>query len=419
MVIILALLAIIGTLLAPFIVRVVAFGFADDPAKLALTVRMTRIMFSFIFFIGLTAYVMGVLNTLKHFVAPAAGSCFLNITMIIFGLYLCRYFSEPVIGLAVAVLIGGFLQLCIQIPPLLKEGFRFRFSFQFRHPAIARIGRLLIPRMVGSSIYQLNIFADTMFASLGKIVGEGAVAALYYANRLIQFPTAIFGIAMATACLPTMSRQAVANDIEPMKKTLMTGLQSLVVLLIPSTVGLFILAHPTVSVLFQRGAFDTVSTDITRLALIFYCIGIYAYSGARLVTTCFYAMRDTTTPVLITFICLVVNVVLNYLLMWPLQVGGLALATSVSSTVNFFLLIYVLRKKIGPLGCVKVLRTFLPVSIASLGMAVICRFSFDYYVQHLSTSLSLLLTIMTGMVAYAVLGWILGVFKGVHLRLWH
>lgn len=286
-VIILAAVSLLGTLLSPLIVRIIAFGFMNDPAKLDLTIRLSRIMFSFIFLVGLSAYLMGILNTLKHFAAPAAASVFLNITMIVFGIYLCKYFQDPIIGLSISVLVGGVLQLIVQIPVLIKKGFKFRFEFDFRHLAIKRIGRLLLPRMLGSSIYQLNIFIDTMFASLGQIVGEGAIAALYYANRLIQLPTALFGTALATACLPTLSQQAIANDMNAMKKTIEVSLRSLLVLLIPSSVGLFVLSEPIIRLLFERGEFDALSTQMTSFAMAFYCVGLFAYSGARVITSCF------------------------------------------------------------------------------------------------------------------------------------
>ena len=270
--------------------------------------------------------------------------------------------------------------------------------------------------MLGSSIYQLNIFADTIFASLGKIVGDGAVAALYYANRLIQFPTAIFGIAMATVCLPTMSRQALANDIDNLKNTLTISLRTLLVLLIPSSLGLFVLARPIVAVLFQRGQFDAAATQMTSFALTFYCVGIFAYSGSRLITTCFYALKDTITPVKVTMFCLILNVILNFVLMRPLQVGGLALATSISSVVNFFILIVVLRQKIGCLGLRKLIAASFPVIICSVLMGVVCQLSYVYFQDILQSGMSLLVAIAAGIVVFMGLGWVLGVFKGFRLK---
>ena len=415
-VIILAAIALLGTILSPLIVRIIAFGFVNDPAKMDLTIRLSRIMFSFIFLIGLSAYVMGILNTLKHFAAPAAGSCFLNITMIVFGLYLCGYFQEPIIGLSIAVLLGGVLQLMIQIPVLIKKGFCFRFTFDFQHPAIKKIGRLLLPRMLGSSIYQLNVFIDTMFASLGQIVGEGAIAALYYANRLIQFPTALFGTAMATACLPTLSRQAIANDMNGLKKTLEVSLRSLLVLLIPSSIGLFVLSEPIIRLLFERGKFDALSTQMTSFAMAFYCIGLFAYSGARVITSCFYALKDTVTPIKITFLCLIINTIFNFLLMRVLQAGGLALATSISSIANFFILIFLLRRKIGNLGLVSLIVNSLKTFLISLLMGVFCLWAYSNSCSFLNNGLSLLISISGGIMIFFLMGWYFKIFKGINLK---
>ncbi len=416
-IIVLSLITIIGTLAAPLIVRLIAFGFIQDPEKLELTIYLTRIMFSFIFFIGLAAYGMGVLNTLKNFAVPAAGSCFLNITMIVFGIWVCQRFEQPVVGLALAVLLGGLLQILVQIPVLIKKGFYFEWALDFKHPAIKKMGRLLLPRMVGSSIYQLNAFIDTFFASFTSIVGQGAIGALYFSNRLIQFPTALFGNALATACLPTMSRQAIKNDIVGLKNTLNVSLKTLLVFLIPSTVGLLVLSKPIVTVLFQRGEFDALSTQITSTALIFYCSGIFFYSAARVMTSCFYALKDTRTPVKVTFFCLLINAVLNLLLMKPLKVGGIALATSISSAANFFLLLYMLRQKIGAIGVRKAMSLFYAIVTASVIMGASCYYVHDYFYKFLSQWQALAISVITAMLVYLIMGWILKIFKGFSVNL--
>ncbi|MBU1044325.1 MAG: murein biosynthesis integral membrane protein MurJ [Candidatus Omnitrophica bacterium] len=416
-IIVLAIITIIGTIMAPVIVRIIAFGFVNDPAKLELTIYLTRIMFSFIFFIGIAAYGMGVLNTLRNFAIAAVGSCFLNITMIIFGIWVCQRFEQPVIGLAIAVLLGGLFQILVQIPVLLKKGFYFEFAFDFSHPAIKKMGRLLLPRMVGSSIYQLNAFLDTFFASFSSIVGQGAIGALYFSNRLIQFPTALFGSALATACLPTMSRQAIKNDIPGLKNTLAVALKTLLVFLIPSTVGLLVLSRPIVSILFERGEFDQLSTQITSLALMYYCFGIFFYSAARVITSCFYALKDTRTPVKVTFYCLLLNGVLNFLLMKPLQVGGIALATSISSAVNFFLLLYLLRQKIGIIGFGKVIKMFYAIIIASSIMGAGCIYAYYYCRKLMAGWQALAIAVISAMLIYLIVGWMLKIFKGFHVNL--
>jgi putative peptidoglycan lipid II flippase len=416
-IIILAVITILGTVFAPVLVRIIAFGFTQDPEKLELTIYLTRLMFSFIFFIGIAAYGMGVLNTLKHFAVPAAGSSFLNITMIIFGVWVCGMFEQPIVGMAYAVLIGGLLQVLFQIPVLIKKGFYFEACVDFKHPAVKRIGRLLLPRMAGSSIYQLNVFLDTFFASFASIVGEGAIAALYFSNRLIQFPTALFGNALATACLPTMSEQAIKKDTDGLKQTLNVSLKTLIVFLVPSTVGLFVLAKPIIHTLFQRGKFDVLSTQMTSFALMYYSAGVFFYSASRVTTSCFYALQDTKTPVKATGFCLIINAVLNYLMMRPFQVGGIALATSISSAVNFCLLIHFLKKKIGPIGFWQVVHVFIPVLLASIVMGISCVYAYDYFYGFLADWQSLTLSVLIAMAVYLVMGWTLKIFKGFRLNI--
>lgn len=413
LVLILITVAIAGIIFAPAIVRLIAFGFTEDIQKFELTVKLTRIMFSFIIFIGLAAYFMGILNALKHFAAPSVGPCFLNITMIVFGISLCAKFKEPILGMAVAVLIGGFLQLLVQIPALVGKGFKLHWPMQLFHPAARKIGKLLAPRILGSSIYQLNIFADTLFASLGKIVGGGAVAALYYANRLIQFPTAIFGIALATVCLPLMSQQAQGDNIAGLRKTLRGSLTLLFVVLIPSTVGLFFLAKPIIEVLFQRGEFNAASTQITALALMYYSLGIFAYSGSKMISTCFYALKDTITPVKVTFFSLLLNIILNFILMYPLKTGGIALATSISATCNFFILFFLLKNKIGGIDLRNLSALSLPVLACSVFMGLGCRWEYDFLSRTLPAWLALVLSVISGMIFFFFVVWRLGILKRI------
>ncbi|MCM8813744.1 MAG: murein biosynthesis integral membrane protein MurJ [Candidatus Omnitrophica bacterium] len=413
-VLILSALCAAGMLGAPLFVRLIAAGFVAEPEKFALTVSLTRILFPFIFLVGLSAFAMGVLNSLKQFALPAAGPCILNATMIVFGLWICPYFSEPVAGLAVAVLIGGALQVVVQFQAMYRQGFRVQIRGSLRHPAIRSIGKLMMPRIIGSSIYQLNVLLDTMFASFGSIVGEGAVAALYFANRLIQFPSALFGTALATASLPVLSRMAIADDMPRLKETLSLSLRSLIISLLPAAAGLFILARPIVEVLFEHGEFNTYSTRMTTIALQFYCLGMYAYSAARVVTSCFYALKDTLTPLKITFFCLMLNVAINLLLMRVLKVGAMALATSASSTVNFALLLFLLRRKIGPLGLRSLRRPLVRTLWVSAAMGGVCAQTHAACLaQGVRPPLSLTAAMGAGALCLALLGWAAGLFRGL------
>jgi len=342
----LILLTSLGILLSPYIVRLMAPGFMAHPGKLAMTVQLTRIMFPYLILIGLTAYSMALLYSFRLFTVPAFSPCLLNIAMIISALVSSRFLKEPVYGLAIGVLTGGFLQLLVQLGPMLKLGVKIYNPLPLNHPAAVRVGRLLLPRLVGAGVYQLNIFIDTFCASLSSIVGAGGISAIYYANRIIQFPMGVFGVALASATLPTLSGLAAQNNLSQLKKTLVFTLESIFFVMIPFSVMLMLLAHPIIRILFERGEFTAYSTTISSWALLFYSIGLFSFGGTKILVTAFYALQDTKTPVKIAVVCLVINTVLNFGLMIPLKVGGIALASSVAALVDFIWLFYCLDKRL-------------------------------------------------------------------------
>jgi putative peptidoglycan lipid II flippase len=349
----LAVLTLLGELFAPYIVRAIAPGFIRDPAKLYLTIRLTRIMFPYLLLIGLAAYAMAVLNSLKHFALPALAPCMLNISIILSALIFYPRLKHPVDALGIGVLAGGILQLAIQAPLLFKKGlFKKGFSGFLRLSGACKdrareIGRLFLPRTVGIAVYQLNLFVDTIFASLALIVGEGAPAALQYASRIVQFPLALFAVALSQVALPAMSGLAHRQNFDELKRIVSFSLRSVFTIMIPATVGLMVLARPAVKIIFERGTFSAYSTDITSGVLLFYCLGITGYAGIKILANCFYALKDTSTPGKIALVALLINVILNLILMRPLKMAGLALATAISVTVNFILLLFMLRRKIG------------------------------------------------------------------------
>lgn len=401
--VVLMALTVIGIAAAPVIVKSIAPGFANDPAKFHLTVTLTRVLFPFLILVGLWAYAMGILNSLSVFAIPALGPCVLNLAMI-----LCAsWFGENVMGLASGVLVGGAAQLLIQLPPLYRNGWRFRLTGGFSHPQARKIGLLLVPRGLGACVYQVNVFISTILASLSSVVGEGAVAALYYANRVWQLPLAIFGIALAQAALPAMSRHIVANDVEKMKETVTFSLKVLVFILVPSTVGLAVLREPITRVLFQRGAFTAYSTAITADALFYYALGLLACGGIKILVSAFYAMRDTMTPLKTAGISLAVNIALNLILMYPLKVGGLALATSLSAFCNFFILYAMLERKVGGLGTRQVADSLLRVAAAGLLMGgALCAWM---KILPVDTIPGLAGSIGTGIAVFAVSSYVFGV----------
>ncbi len=342
--IILVAVSLVGILLAPWIVRIIAPGFADIPDKYALTVFLTRLMFPYIIFISLVALCMGILNSFRHFAAPALAPVILNISIIAAAFLLKDYFYTPVLSLAVGVLAGGVLQLAMQFPFLIKVGARLKPNFHFDHPGIKKIGGLMLPALFGAAVYQASIFINTILASF---LPEGSVSYLYYADRVVQLPLGVFAIAVGTASLPSFSEQMVGGNYEGLKNTISFSLRLILFVTIPAAVALIALRVPIISVLFQRGKFDAVSTVFTAQALLYYAVGLWAFSCIRIIVSAFYAMQDTRTPVKIAIAALLVNVIMSVILMFPLKHGGLALATSIASAVNFILLAVILKRKVG------------------------------------------------------------------------
>lgn len=417
----LVLIALLGILFAPLITRLIAPGFLNQPYKFSLTVKLAQILFPYIILIGLTAYSMGLLHTFKSFATPALGPSMLNIAMILSIFIAVRTLKEPIIGLSIGVLCGGILQLLIQIPPMYRKGFRINskeLRLDFSHPGTRQIGKLITPRVFGSAIYQLNVFVDTMLASLSNIVGEGAVSAIYYANRIIQFPLAIFGIALSSAILPTMSHQLAKNDLPGLKNTLTFSLRAIYLIMLPVSLGLVILSRPIITLLFQRGEFNVYSTSITSLALFFYSFGLVAFGSVKILVSCFYSLKDTLTPVKISFFCLLINVILNLILMFPLKVGGLALASSISATLNFLILLSILKKRIGKIFDKSMLDSFLKISLSSLIMAIATYFGWHYFFSKFRLLFSISTTILISAFIYGLSCFVLRVKEIQELLKW-
>jgi putative peptidoglycan lipid II flippase len=340
---VLAIVTIIGVLASPWIVRVQAFGFGGAGEKYELTVLLTRITFPYIFLISLVALFMGILNTLRHFAAPAAAPILLNVGIIAAVVWLSPHCSQPVIALAVGVIIGGTLQVLLQIPWLLKTGVSLQPRWWPGHPGVRRIGRLMLPAVFGSAVYQFNQFVGTLLASF---LPEGSVSWLYYADRLVQFPLGIFAIAISTAALPSLSRQAAESGLHAFRETLEYSMRLVLFITLPAMTGLMVLGPLIIRVLFERGAFQATSTVMTTQALVFYCVGLWAFSGIRVLVAGFYALQDTKTPVNAAIIALVANIAFSLALMGPLRHGGLALALSLASSVQFAALAVFLRKQV-------------------------------------------------------------------------
>lgn len=367
---ILVAVSVAGVLLSPAIVTLMAPGFRASPDKYALTVLLTRIMFPYIFFIALVALCMGILNSLRHFATPALSPVILNLCMIAAALFLRDFFAEPILALAVGVMIGGLMQLAVQLPVLFRLGVRLRPDFHFGHEGVRRIGALMLPAAFGAAVYQINIFISTLLASF---LPEGSVSFLYYADRIVELPLGIFGIAIGTAALPSFSDQAARGQHDEMKRTISFSLRLMLFITMPAMIGILALREPIISVLFQRGEFDPRSAVLTAQALFWYAVGLWAFSTIRVVVAAFYALQDTKTPVRIAVVALVVNTVCSAALMFPMKHNGLAFATSIASAVNVLTLAYLLRKRIGEFLDAAFWRSLARVTAASavMGLSVV------------------------------------------------
>ncbi|RMH69778.1 MAG: murein biosynthesis integral membrane protein MurJ [Gemmatimonadetes bacterium] len=338
-----------GVIFSPQFVQIIARGFDLIPGKLTLTVTLTRILFPYIFFVSLAALAMGILNSHRQFFIPALAPVMLNISLILSAFVLSPLFGDTpeqqVFGFAIGGLIGGMGQLAIQLPALFKLGLRYRPQFNWRHPGVVRIVKLMIPGLFGIAIYEINLFADTFLASL---LEDGSIAALEYGNRLVQLPLGAFATAIGTAILPALSEHAAHHNVTELKKTFSHAIRLILLILIPATVGLILLADPMIRVLLQRGAFDASrSLPMTTGALTFYAFGLCSYGLVKGIVPVFYAMKDTQTPVKTAAVAMLTNITLNIILMRYLQLRGLALATALSATLNVVLLWLILNHRLG------------------------------------------------------------------------
>jgi putative peptidoglycan lipid II flippase len=362
---ILTIIVGIGIFFTPQILHIIAPGFVDNPERFALTTALTRVMFPFLLFISLAALTMGILNSTHRFGPPAISSAVCNIVMILFILF--PFYPKPIFSAAIGVVVGGFCQFAIQLPAVKKEGFSLSFQWPIfpLHPGVIQMIKLLVPITIALSVTQINILVSTLVAST---LAKGSVSYLYYAMRLIHFPLGIFGVALATVLLPTLSKQAAKGDHAGLRQSLSFGLRFIFFIMAPAMAGLILLKVPIVHLLFEHGAFDRLATEETAQAVLYYAIGLWAFAGVRVVVPVFYSFQDTKTPVKVAVVAMILNVILSFALAIPLQHRGLALATSISAIFNFVILVVLLRKKIGRIDAKRIAYSHLKVILGTLCM---------------------------------------------------
>ncbi|MBI4115866.1 MAG: murein biosynthesis integral membrane protein MurJ [Candidatus Omnitrophica bacterium] len=347
------------------------------PQVIRLTFGLLHVLFPYLFFISLCALTAGILNSHRHFFSPSLGPAILDIVWILAVIWICPLggpkAEDRVFLLAICLLVSGVIQLWIQLPFLNRLGFRPKLIFDFLHPGLRKIGNLVLPAVLGFAVTQINILVD---ATLAFWVGEGANSSLWYGNRLMQFPLGVFAIAMGTALLPTVSSHTARQELEEAKRALSFSLRVVFFIVLPSTAGLIALRTPIIQLLFERGEFDALSTARTSFVLLCYTIGLFAFSGQKLIVTGFYSMQDTKTPMKTGVLALVLNLILNLILMRPLREGGLALATSISGIFNFLFLVYLFQKKIGDFPIREIITSALRLLAASLIMGIFSWYLF-------------------------------------------
>jgi putative peptidoglycan lipid II flippase len=379
-VIVITIISILAWFFTAEIVRLLAPGFFAVAGKAELTISLTRIMIPFLLLIALAAQAMGMLNAFNIYGVPALASAFFNIGIIVGGLLLGfllgpSFGISPIAGMAYGVVIGGLFELAVQWPSLKRCGVSYRPNLSVSDPGVRQIIRLMGPAVIGTAAVQINVFVNTNFASAiidpaTGAIANGPVSWLNYAFRFMQFPIGVFGVAIATATLPSLSRNSVNPDYTAFRQTLVHSLALVFLLCIPSAVGLAVLAEPIVALIFEHGKFTAFDTMQTAHALAAYGIGLAGYAAIKVLSPAFYALNDARTPMLISLGSIAVNYVMNSLVVGPFGHVGLAFSTSAVALVNFLLLAVFMRRRLGRLEGRSLGATVLRICAASLPMAL-------------------------------------------------
>jgi putative peptidoglycan lipid II flippase len=373
----LGLICVLGILGSPQLVSLLAPGF--DPQKAALTVQLARIMFPFILMVSLAALAMGILNAKNVFGMPAMASSFFNIGSIVGGVALGawidpRFGPRALVGLAIGTLIGGALQLAVQLPGLNRLGYHYRPDFRWRDPGVRAILALMGPSVIAASTTQFNVLINSMFAST---LGDGPIFWLSIAFRLMQLPLGLFGVALGTVTLPLLSRLVVAGDMGAFRDELARGMRLAFLLTVPATLGLMLLAEPIISVLYQHGRFDAAQAAQAAGALRYYAVGLSGYAALKVLVNAFYAVDHRRTPMVVSFLAVGLNLLFNWIFTFRLGWGvrGLAFSTGCVASCNFLLLYALMRFHIKGLNSPLLLRLLLKLLVPSLALMLVCMIS--------------------------------------------
>lgn len=404
-------LTVIAILVTPWLVWLFAPGFLHDPTRFELATSMLRITFPYILFISLSAFIGGILNSYGKFSIPAFTPNLLNFALIGASIYLAPYFHPPVKALAWGIFIGGVAQLLFQLPFLKRINMLPRPQIFWRDPGVKRVLKLMLPAIFGVSVVQIGLFIDTIFASFLKI---GSLSWLYFSDRVTSLPLGMFGVAIATVILPYLARKNASNSQREYSEALDWAIRFSLIIAIPATIGILLLSGPILSTLLQYGKFDATAVIMTQRSLAGFAVGIPAFMLVKILASGFYAKQNIGTPVRIAIIAVSANIILDAILFIPLAHAGLALATSISTTINASLLLYLLRtKKIykPTTGWRKFFGQLILASLVMIAAILLLNTNFETWLKWNSINRAFHLTLILGtaILSYLATLWFLGI----------
>lgn len=413
---ILSIITVGGIVFSRFIITITAPGFISDPFKFHLSVIITKIVFPYLIFMGISANMGALFSVKNRFFVPSFSPIILNLVLIIAIFLSGYYFNKSIFIIAIAVLAAGFLQFLWYGINISREK-EFKFGFDFRPDrALTKMFKLSLPRILSAAIYNLNVLVDTILASFSFIVGTGAIAAIYYSQRIIQTAVAIFTLSISRAAIPKLSYAAAHNDINDFKHILSFAFEILALIIIPLSGFIFLFSSLIIEVIFKRGSFGEYSVMITASTLSFYSLGLFFFSINILMIRAFYSLQDTFTVAKVSLKSFLINLVLNITLMFPLKVGGLALASSLAAALTSFMLQRRLREKIGAVDS-GLLREILKIILASILMLII-SFSLRSCLNFSHHFVALIFFLIVGFCSFVIWGWILNIKTLRRLLLW-
>ncbi len=411
---ILLLITVLAELAAPLIIGIFSPGFIGEPVRFHLATQLLRVTFPYLLFISMTAFTSAILNTYGRFAIPALTPVLLNLTLILFALCFSPYFHEPVTALAWGVFVAGIIQFCFQLPFLSRLGLLGRPKINLKDPGVRRVLLLMVPALFGVSVAQVSLLLDTLFASFLPV---GSISWLYYSDRISSLPLGVFGVAIATVVLPHLSRKHADNDHNNYSKALDWGIRWVLLLGIPASIGLLLLAGPLLTTLFQYGEFSTSDVMMTQKSLLAFALGVPAFMLVKVLAAAFYAKQNIKTPVKYAVIALATNVFLMVALIFPLAHGGIALATSLGAMLNAGLLLFGLLRREIYVPAQGWRRFFMQLVVANSAMAVLLYVERGELAQWLQWSWSVRVSHLLILIIVAISVYLVGLYSmGLRLK---